>query len=106
MLIYNVTVTLDLGIRTDWERWMIETHIPDVMATGMFISYRFNRLLNHEHDDAEIFTVQYLVKDEMHLRYYLEDYAPALQAEHKARYEGRYTVFRTLMEVIDLNDKL
>jgi hypothetical protein len=106
MLIYNVTVTLDLDIREAWEKWMLEEHIPDVMMTGMFMSYRFNRLLHHEHDDSEIFTVQYLVKDQAHLQRYFDEFAGPLQAQHKARYDGKYTVFRTLMEVVDHNEKL
>ncbi|HMX40344.1 MAG TPA: DUF4286 family protein [Saprospiraceae bacterium] len=105
MLIYNVTVTIDLDKSQDWERWMRETHIPDVMSTGMFLSYRMSRLLGHEHADSEIYTVQYLLKDMAHLQRYQDEYAPELQQQHKARYEGHYAVFRTLMEVLDHNER-
>lgn len=106
MLIYNVTVTIDLEVSADWVRWMRDTHIPDVMSTGMFLSYRMSRLLGHEHSDSDIFTVQYLVKDMAHLQCYQSEFAPELQQQHKARYEGRYAVFRTLMEVLDHNERL
>lgn len=106
MLIYNVTITLDTDIEQDWRNWMTETHIPDVMMTGMFISYRFNRLLNHEHTDAEIYTVQYLAKDMDHLQRYLEEFAAPLQKEHKERYDGKYAIFRTVMELVDHNEKI
>jgi hypothetical protein len=106
MLLYNVTVTIDLDAHEDWRRWMLETHIPDVMITGMFISYRFNRLIGHEHTDSEIYSIQYAVKDMAHLVRYQNEFAPALQQEHRARYEGKYAVFRTVMEVIDHNEKL
>lgn len=105
MLIYNVTITIDNDIEQDWRTWMIETHIPDVMMTGMFVSYRLNRLLNHEHTDAEIYTVQYLVKDMEHLQRYLEEFATPLQKDHKKRYDGKYAIFRSVMEVVDHNDK-
>ena len=106
MLLYNVTITVDLDIHDDWVRWMRDTHIPDVMSTGMFISYRMCRLVGHEHTDAEIFTVQYLVKDMAHLVRYQEEYAPELQQQHRARYEGKYAVFRSLMEVVDHNERI
>jgi hypothetical protein len=106
MLLYNVTITVDLEVHEDWLRWMRETHIPDVMSSGMFISYRISRLLGHEHADSEIYTVQYLVKDMAHLRRYQEDFAPELQRQHWARYEGKFAAFRTVMEVIDHNERI
>jgi hypothetical protein len=106
MLLYNVTVTIDLDVHDDWVQWMRETHIPDVMATAMFLSYRFNKMVGHEHEDAEIYTIQYLVKDMPHLMRYQEEFAPELQRKHRERYDGKYAVFRTLMEIVDHNEKL
>ena len=106
MLLYNVTVTIDLDIHDDWVQWMRGTHIPDVMSTGMFISYRMNRLIGHDHADAEIYTMQYLVKDMAHLVRYQEEFAPALQRQHSERYDGKYAAFRTVMEVIDHNERM
>ncbi len=106
MLLYNVTVTIDLEIHDDWVRWMRETHIPDIMASGCFLSYRMCRLLGHEHEDSEIYAVQYLVKDMAHLLRFQQEFAPELQGQHKARYEGRYVVFRTVMELVDHNERL
>jgi hypothetical protein len=81
-----------MAIHDDWVRWMKDQHIPDVMSTRMFLSYRMSRLLSHEHDDSEIYTIQYLAKDMAHLVRYRE------------RYEGRFVAFRTVMEVIDHNE--
>ena len=104
ILLYNVTVTIDLDVFKDWQHWMQDTHIPDVMATGMFMSYRMCRLIGHEHTDSEIFTVQYLVKDMAHLMRYQQEYAPELQEAVRKRYDGKYAVFRTVMEVVDHNE--
>jgi hypothetical protein len=106
MLLYNVTVTIDLDIHSDWLRWMRETHIPDVMSTGMFLSYRMSRLIGHEHADSEIYTIQYLIKDAVFLRRYQEEFAPNLQQQHRERYEGKFAAFRTVMELIDHNERL
>ncbi len=100
MLLYNVTITIDQPVHQEWLHWMRETHIPEVMATGMILSYRISRLLGHEHEDSEIFTIQYTVQDMAHLRRYTEEFAPELQRRHAERYEGRYAAFRTVMEII------
>ncbi len=106
MLLYNVTVTVDMAIHEDWVQWMRHTHIPDVMSTGMFVSYRMNRLIGHDHADAEIYTMQYLVKDMAQLVRYQEEFAPALQRQHSERYDGKYAAFRTVMELIDHNERM
>jgi hypothetical protein len=106
MLLYNVTVTIELSVHEDWLHWMRQTHIPDVMSTGMFLSYRLNKMLGHEHEDAEVYTVQYLVKDMPHLVQYNNEFAPEMQAKVKERYDGKYVVFRTVMEVVDHNEQL
>jgi hypothetical protein len=106
MIVYNITVSVDLDVHEDWVSWMKETHIPDVMSTGMFVSYRLTRMLNHEHTDMEIYAVQYLCKDMAHLTTYQKDFAEALQADHRKRYDGKYTVFRSLLEIIDHNEHI
>ncbi len=106
MLLYNVTVTVDIEIHEDWVKWMQESHIPDVMMTGMFMSYRMCRLIGHEHTESEIYTVQYLVKDMAHLTRYQHEFGPDLQQEHRERFDGKYAAFRTVMEVLDHNEKI
>ena len=100
MLLYNVTVTIDQDVQEDWLRWMREIHIPEVMATGMFLSCRMSRLLHHEHEGAEIYTMQYQAQDMAHLQRYMASFAPALQRAHQERYEGKYAAFRTVMEEV------
>jgi hypothetical protein len=106
MVLYNVTVTIDLQVHEDWVAWMRQTHIPDVMSTGMFLSYRLNKMLGHEHEDAEIYTVQYLASDMAQLIRYQQEFAPELQKAQRERYENKYAVFRTVMEVVDHNEKI
>ena len=37
MIVYNVTVNIDADVQERWIEWMKEVHIPDVMATGLFL---------------------------------------------------------------------
>ncbi len=97
MLIYNVTIQLDQEIVTDWLEWMQQTHIPEVMDTGLFTEYQLLRLMD---DKPEVCTyaVQYLCPGLDELAVYQADHAPALQLSHRERYEGKFVAFRTLLE--------
>ncbi len=100
MLLYNVTVTVDLEVHADWLRWMREVHLPDVLATGFFRGYRMSRLLNHADPNQAIYTIQYEVDSMEQLQRYWSECAPRLQREHQERYAERCVAFRTVMEVV------
>ena len=104
MLLYNVTVTVDLDVADEWLRWMRSEHIPEVLATGKFRSHRLSRLLGHEHKEAEIFTIQYLAENAAQFEQYQMEHAPALQRAHRERFDGKFAAFRTVMEVVELGE--
>ncbi len=99
MIIYNVTVSVDADIADEWLDWMRTTHIPDVMATGLFLDHRLCRVLNVE-DEGRTFAIQYTLADMATYDRYATEHAPRLQNETRKRYEGRFVAFRTLLEVI------
>jgi Domain of unknown function (DUF4286) len=106
MLLFNETITIDLSVHEDWLHWMRDTHIADIMATGLFVSYRLSRLLGHEHDDSEIYSLQLLVKHTAHLRQFNDQFAPELEKRLKSRFGGKYALFRTVMQVLESNEGL
>lgn len=98
--LYNVTVKVELDIAEDWKTWMIETHIPDVMKSNCFLSVKLNRLLYLDETDGITFAVQYVVPNKATFEKYQNEYAKALQDDHKKRYGDKALAFRTLMEII------
>ena len=40
MVLYNVTVSVSEESVNDWVKYMMEEHIPDVLATGHFRDFR------------------------------------------------------------------
>lgn len=99
MILYNVTVNVDNAAADEWVNWMQTTHIPDVLATGLFSSNRFCQLLIDE-ESGITYSVQYVLKDLETFKLYQQVYAPALQKAHHERFEGKYVAFRTVMEII------
>lgn len=100
MILYNVTIKIDPAIHDEWLSWMKETHIPEVMQTGLFTEYKMTRLLEQDESDGITFAVQYFSKTMGDYQLYKEKFAPALQQKVSDKYEGKFVAFRTLMEVV------
>ena len=99
-IIYNVTVNIDNNVRDEWREWMKENHIPDVMATGLFLEARFTKILA-ESEGGTSYSLQYYCASQEDLNEYQEKHAPALQRDHTERYNGKFAAFRTLLEVTE-----
>ncbi|MBE2247596.1 MAG: DUF4286 family protein [Candidatus Competibacteraceae bacterium] len=102
MIVYNVTIQVDADIHQDWLLWMQQKHIPDVMATGCFVESRISRMITDD-ESGITYSIQYTAPTMQSLHQYEDIYAADLQQEHHQRYEGKYVVFRTMMEVISFH---
>jgi len=100
MILYNVTVNIDVAVEDEWVKWMKETHIPNVMATGLFNENKFYKLLHEVEDGGVNYSVQYFADTMDKITEYQEKHASGLQAEVKDKYEGRYAIFRSLLEQV------
>ncbi|MEO9256832.1 MAG: DUF4286 family protein [Crocinitomicaceae bacterium] len=99
MIIYNVTVNIDEDVHDEWLEWMRKTHIPDVMATGLFLESKIAKV--HSEDDHFSYAISYLCLDKHTLQQYHDIFAPKLQREHAAKFEGKFAAFRTFLDVIE-----
>lgn len=100
MIIYNVTVKIDINHHDEWLEWMRTKHIPDVMDTGCFEYHRIHKVLVDDQDGVN-YAIQYGCKDMDRLNEYQEKHAPELQKEHSERYKDKFVAFRTLLEVVE-----
>ncbi|WP_143959182.1 DUF4286 family protein [Litoribacter populi] len=100
MILYSVTVNIDNSVEQQWLDWMKTEHIPDVMATGMFCEYKFYRLLHETEDGGVNYSVQYFADHIDRIEQYQKEFATELQQEVKKRFEGKYVVFRSLLESV------
>ncbi len=101
MIIYSVTISIDEDVHEEWVTWMKEVHIPDVMATGLFVENRFAKVLLAKDEGGVSYSIQYLCKSMSDLQKYQGSHAPRLQADHSKKYEGKFIAFRTLLETIE-----
>lgn len=99
MILYNVTINIDEAVHEEWLVWMKAVHIPDVLATGLFVENRICKV-EGESEGGITYAIQYIAPDRAHYERYQSEHAPRLQAEHGQRYAGKFAAFRTILEVI------
>ncbi len=100
MFIYNVTVNIADEVHQSWLKWMKEKHIADVIKTGCFVDSRILKVLYVE-DEGHTYSVQYTFLEMSDIETYQKEFAPALQAEHKAIFGEKYSAFRTVLQIVD-----
>lgn len=98
MIIYNVTVNIDFDVHDEWLTWMHQTHIPDVMKTGLFLEARISKILAEE-EGGKSYAIQYLCESMEVYEQYQSVFAPKLQQEHSSKFAGKFVAFRTLLKV-------
>ena len=99
MIIYNVTMAVEMAIHDEWIAWMANEHIPEVMATGKFVDVKMYKVLL-EKEDSITYSVQYFAESLAQVQLYLAQHAHELQAKHQQKYGSDVVAFRTVLEEI------
>lgn len=100
MFIYNVTVNVEDSIRESWLDWMQKTHIPEMLATGIFTAARLCRVRVVEETGGTTYAVQYNARSAAALQTYYQEHADRLRTEGQARFGERMVAFRTELEIV------
>src|SRR6188768_19107 len=100
MIIYNVTVKVSLPRSEEWVLWMKEEHIPELMATGLFVESRLSRLLEQDESEGITFSAQYFCQTLEDYRTYINQYAPLMREKGLGRFGDQMIAFRSVMEEI------
>ena len=101
MILYNVTLNVNDEIKDEWLRWMKENHLPEVMASGKFISFAMYKIRNHsENDKSNNYSVQYHANSISDYEDYTHNFAPELKKKTLEKFGDKVIAFRTLLEVL------
>jgi hypothetical protein len=101
MILYNVTVNIEREYEKEWVMWMKDIHIPDVLATGMFLENKFYKILHDNEDGSSNYSVQYFTDSMEKIMEYQQKFAEKLQEDVRRKFQDRFVVFRTLLETVD-----
>lgn len=101
MYIYNVTINIDDNVHDSWLKWMVDKHIPDMLATGKFIAAKLCRVIVDEDMGGTTYSVQYTTPDKETLEKYYEENAHTLHSDGQQLFRDKFVAFRTELELIN-----
>jgi hypothetical protein len=100
MIIFNDTVIVDEAVHEKWLNWAKEVHIPAVMATGYFQSYKILNVIDSPNEGVT-YCVQYYADNIDHFNLFYNRHFHQLQAIHNQEFENQFVIFNTLMKTVD-----
>ncbi|MEO8666036.1 MAG: DUF4286 family protein [Ignavibacteria bacterium] len=101
MILYNVTVNIDPSVHDEWLEWIKNKHVPDVLATGLFIENKIYRVLSEHESEGYTYSFQYFLGSKSDLEKYQKEFAPKLQKEHSDKFKDKFVAFRTVLELVE-----
>jgi Domain of unknown function (DUF4286) len=96
MIIYEITTIVSAGLITRYEKYMCETHIPDLLATGYFARVYFTRSSENR------YRIQYHAHSQKTLDDYLEKDAPRLREDFSLHFPQGIEVSRENWEILEI----
>jgi len=100
MYIYNVTLSIDKSIHEEWLAW-IHQHIPEVLATGKFISAKLTQVLIEEEMDGVTYSIQYTANSREDLDSYYKEDADRLRTDGLQKFADKVLAFRTELKIVN-----
>ena len=95
MVTYEVTATVRVDLVPEYERYMIDRHIPDLLATGAFIGASFSR------STAGRYRIRYEAEGRDALDRYLAGHAPRLRAHVQEKFGDEVQLTREEWTVLE-----
>lgn len=100
MYIYNVTININETVQQEWLTWMKTKHIPDMLATGKFLSAKMCQVLITEEMGGITYSVQYTIESLEKLHQYYKEDANKMRAESTKKFNTKFVAFRTELKII------
>lgn len=93
MVTYEITAVVDGRLADEYERYMKDRHIPDLLATGHFASAAFSR-------SGDRYRIRYEAHDQAALDKYLAEHAKRLRRDLQQHFPTGVEFSREIWEVL------
>jgi hypothetical protein len=101
MIIYNVTIKVDVSIADEWLQWLFDEHIPDMMQTRCFSSHKVVRLLEVDDTEGPTFAVQYNADSKADYNRYIQLHALEMRQRSNDKWGNQFIAFRSVMQEVE-----
>ncbi len=99
MIIYSITTAMEASIEEKWLEFMQETQIPSMMKTGLFIDFRFVRIIPSQGVDLS-YNLQLRCKGYAELNRFRSENEPKMERLIKQNFEGKYATFQSVLDQV------
>ncbi len=102
MIVYEVNLEVDHDVKDEYLAWL-RPRIQELLGLEGFeaaLFYRPDDFISPE-TGRLMYTLHYLVRSQQHLNDYFENHAPRLRSEGMARYGGRFTATRRILQKLE-----
>ena len=99
MLLFNVTVIVEEASATEWLNWMKDIHIPQLMETESFVSYRLLKIVDSPNEGVS-YCVQFVAENQEKHQNYLDLHEQHFIGDMYAKYPNKLVTFSTLMDYL------
>ncbi|MBM3416837.1 MAG: DUF4286 family protein [Bacteroidetes bacterium] len=100
MIIYNVTIKVDISIAHEWLAWLRDEHIPDIIGTGCFTDARILQLMEVDESDGPTFAIQYQADSKALYNRYIKEYAAEMRKRATEKWGDKFVASRSVMQVV------
>lgn len=100
MIIYNVTVKVELPIATAWLDWLQKEHIPEVIATGCFTHANVLHLFEQDDEEGITYAIQYHTLSPDLYDKYIGEFAATMRKKAIDKWGDRFIAYRSVMKKI------
>ena len=100
MIIFNDTVIVEESVHERWLQWVQQVHIPAVMASGYFQSFKILTVIDSPNEGVT-YCVQYFAENIENFNQFYNKHFHQLQAIHNHEFENQFVIFNTLMKTVE-----
>lgn len=100
MILYNLTIKIDLSIEREWLTWMDGEFIPLLMDASPFTEYKFCKLLKLEEVDGQTFALQLFCQNIEQLEAFQAQLERTFQVKLLQKFPNKLVFFPTAMEIL------
>ncbi len=93
MITYQVSITIQKEVEAEWLNWMKTVHVPDVIATGLVLSFRVLKAQGTE----QIYIFHYDFDSQESYEKYQREHSPALREDTHKHFPGKFRGERAIL---------
>ena len=99
MIIYSITTAMEASIENEWVRFMKEKQIPLIMKTGLFVDFRFLRIIPSQGVDLS-YNLQLRCESYAELNEFRSKNEPVMEDILSQNFKGKYATFQSVLEQV------